>query len=113
MAIQHFLDAVGILKQQKQGKLELDGCPLKAVILDTILQNDPEYHGSHAIRVTNIPPETNKDMLELFFKIRRRSGGGDVEEVFCSTGDAAAVVTFSSAEGKLCPSHSRTIRITP
>ncbi len=88
---------MGILKQQKQGKLELDGHPLKAVILDTSLQNDPEYHGSHAIQVTHVPPGTNRDMLERFFKIRKRSGGGDVEDVFYSTEDDVAVVTFSRA----------------
>ncbi len=71
-------DAVRILKQQKQGKLELDDCPLKAVILDTSHQNDPEYQGSHAIRVTNIHPGINRDVLERFFKISRRSGGGDL-----------------------------------
>ncbi len=92
---------MGILKQQKQGKLELDGCPLKAVILDTRLQNDPEYQGSHATRVTHIPPGTKRDMLERFFKIRKRSGGGDVKEVFYNSEDDVAVVTFSRAESKL------------
>ena len=106
------LDAVGILKQQKQGKLELDSCSLKAVILDTSLQNDPEYHGSHAIRVTHIPPGTNRDTLERFFKIRKRSGGGDVETVFCSSEDVA-VVTFSSAESKFCQPYSHALLILP
>ena len=101
-------DAVGILKQQKQGKLELDGCSLKAVILDTRVQNDPEYHGSHAIRVANIPSGTNKDMLERFFKIRRRSGGGELEEVFYNSEDDVAMVTFSRADSKLSQRHSPT-----
>ncbi len=92
---------MGILKHQKRGKLELDGHPLKAIILDTRLQNDPEYHGTHAIRVTHIPPGANRDMLERFFKIRRRSGGGDLEEVFYNSEDDVAVVTFSRAESKL------------
>ncbi len=111
MTVICLLDAVGTLKQQKQGKLILNGSPLKAVILDTTLQYDPEYHGSHAIRVTNIPPRTSRDKLERFFKISRRSGGGDLEEVFYNSEDDVAVVTFSRADSKLC--ISLTIRKTP
>ncbi|CAC5399477.1 unnamed protein product [Mytilus coruscus] len=47
-----------------------------------------------AIKVTNLPVETTEENLRLFFENKRRSGGGDVDDVTYDSHNASAIVTF-------------------
>lgn len=45
--------------------------------------------------------KTSDDMLSLFFESRKRSGGGDIEEITVDEDRTVAYITFASAEGML------------
>ena len=43
---------------------------------------------------------TSKDVLMMFFESRKRSGGGDVEDMHLNDDESIAYITFRSDEGK-------------
>lgn len=51
------------------------------------------------IKVTGIAAKTTKDALLNFFENKRRSGGGEVEEIQYNEDEGLAEVTFYSPEG--------------
>lgn len=52
-----------------------------------------------AIRVTNIPPNMSRDLIECHFESERRSGGDDFEEVYHDENNQSATIVYKSVEG--------------
>ncbi len=50
--------------------------------------------------VDNIDPGAINEYLILFFENRKRSGGGEIENVYIDHGKGRAVIVFKEAEGK-------------
>lgn len=53
---------------------------------------------SRSVKVTGINPQMSTETLCLYFENKRRSDGGDVDNVLCRNDDF--IVTFVSAEGR-------------
>jgi hypothetical protein len=51
------------------------------------------------IKVTNIPPGTSSDSITFFFENKRKSGGGDIDDLDYDTESQAAIITFKEEEG--------------
>ena len=52
------------------------------------------------VRVTGLKPTLSKDILEVYFESKKRSGGGDIEDIVIMTGKGEALITFEEPEGK-------------
>ncbi|XP_068729497.1 protein mono-ADP-ribosyltransferase PARP14-like [Montipora capricornis] len=59
------------------------------VSMDDTRQNDEK-----TIKVTGVAADTTKDAILNYFENKRRSGGGEVEDVAYKTGSSVAYVTF-------------------
>ncbi|KXJ05535.1 probable serine/threonine-protein kinase DDB_G0271682 [Exaiptasia diaphana] len=53
---------------------------------------------SRDVRVTGISPKTTKDALLNFFENKRRSGGGEIEDIQYNQDEGIADITFCDAE---------------
>lgn len=60
-----------------------------------------EEDGGGAIKVTKIPSDTTKEELDLFFKNRKTSGGGEVEKVKYDKSANSAVIWFKENDGRI------------
>ena len=52
------------------------------------------------IQVAGLPANTNEEWIWLYFENKRRSGGGEVENVDFRRDAGVAFVTFKDADGK-------------
>lgn len=53
------------------------------------------------IFVSSLPKDTSKDDLQIYFQSKKKSGGGDVEEIaFDSTETGIAKIVFADSHGK-------------
>jgi len=58
---------------------------------------------SCAIEVRDLAPDITKHTLSLFFENRKRSGGGQIEDMTFSAEEHRAIITFASPEGCIVP----------
>ena len=80
-------------------KLELEGAQLSVIRLTDIYAGlDRESCQPRAIRVQGICKDTSEELLQLFFENRRKSGGGDLENVDYHNEEGIAVITFKDAD---------------
>lgn len=63
--------------------------------------SEEKEEGGGAIKVTEIPQETTKEELFLFFENAKKSGGGDVEKVEYDTFVQTAVIWFKEDDGMI------------
>ena len=54
-----------------------------------------------AILVEGIDSNTGKDVLEMFFENKKRSGGGEIERIQMFPKDGRAIIRFADKEGKV------------
>lgn len=55
---------------------------------------------SCSILVSNLPPDCDREVVELYFDSKKRSGGGGVQTVEMLPEYNEAIVTFKNAEGQ-------------
>jgi len=55
---------------------------------------------SCAIKVTGLLPDMSKEMIQLFFENRRRTGGGELVDLTLKLEEGWAVVTFENHDSK-------------
>ncbi|XP_062593153.1 protein mono-ADP-ribosyltransferase PARP14-like, partial [Saccostrea cucullata] len=91
-----------VLKRQESSALVMNKQPIE--IEEYHLPADSEVKGEsddlevRAVKVTNLPPKTSEDQIELFFENSRKSGGGEVEKVEFDEDSNSAVVWFKDAD---------------
>ena len=82
-------------------KLELEGARLSVTPLsDNYDGLDRESCRPRAIKLEGIGKVTPSEILTLFFEIRRRSGGGDIEKFDYDNDEGIAVIIFNNANSK-------------
>lgn len=88
----------------RQGKHILDGATLNVMITARSPEVEPHNDGvsqeSRTIEVTGISAKTTKEAILNFFENKKRSGGGEVENVDHDSDQGTAVITFTTAESK-------------
>ena len=52
------------------------------------------------VKVTGLPPDIDKDILEIYFESKKRSDGGGVKNVSLDEHHSVAMVTFTDPAGK-------------
>lgn len=65
---------------------------------DTLNSSVEEDRGG-ALKVTKLPRGTSEEQILRFFENRKKSGGGDVENVDYDEAAGSAVVWFKDADG--------------
>ncbi|KAJ8317273.1 hypothetical protein KUTeg_005177 [Tegillarca granosa] len=60
--------------------------------------HDEEPKGTNMIKVSKLPKGTTKDSLTYFFENRKRSGGGETEDVDFEESDMTAIITFEDPD---------------
>ena len=74
---------------------------LNGATLDATLEmSDNCKEGGKTIIVTGLAAKTTKDSILNYFENKRRSGGGEVENVELQRDKGVAFVTFEDANGK-------------
>lgn len=82
-------------------KLELEGARLSVTPLsDSYYGLDRESCRPRAIKLEGIGKVTSNEILALFFEIRRRSGGGDIEQFDYDDDEGIVVIIFNDANSK-------------
>ena len=56
---------------------------------------------SCGIQVAGVGKDTSKDTVKMFFQNERKSGGGEVEDIWYDDSSGTYAVTFSQGTGKL------------
>ena len=87
----------------RQGKHTLDGATLNVMITarsPVEPHNDGVSQESRTIEVTGISAKTTGEAILNFFENKKRSGGGEVENVDHDSDQGTAVITFTTAESK-------------
>ena len=56
---------------------------------------------SCSIEVSGVNKETSQETLKMFFENRRKSGGGQIEDVWFNKSNGNYIITFENREGKL------------
>ena len=81
--------------------LLLDGAQLSVVRLMTMYSGlDRESCRPKAIKVEGIPNDTSEEYLSMIFENRRRSGGGEIEQLDYDTEEHTAVIVFNEADSE-------------
>ena len=52
------------------------------------------------VKITGLTSPFEEDMLAMFFENKRRSGGGDIENIESDPGKGQAFITYVNSEGK-------------
>ena len=65
-----------------------------------VSMDDTRQNNEKTIKVTGVAADTTKDAILNYFENKRRSGGGEVEDVAYKTGSSVAYVTFVDPNGK-------------
>ena len=65
-------------------------------------QEQANEERSRVVTVKCISPQTTKDALLNFFENKRRSGGGEIEDIQYNQDEGFADITFCSPEGLSC-----------
>ena len=77
----------------------MDGAQLTVTHLSDVYAGlDRQSCRPKAVRVSGIKSHTSKDFLQLFFENRRRSGGGEIDDLEYGEEEGIAVATFKDAE---------------
>ena len=79
------------------GKRKLNDTPVEASFLNP---QSPEEEIRDTIVVEDIPPNTPKQMLQMFFEQKKFSGGGDIKELTFDADSGTATIKFASEDGK-------------
>jgi len=82
--------------QQREHKM--DDKQLSITVLEGVTEElrDQEC----AVLVSDVVPALSRDYIECYFENEKRSGGGTIDEFFCSQPpDNEIVITFSSPQG--------------
>lgn len=53
------------------------------------------------IKVSKIPQNASEDTVRFFFENKRKSGGGDIEDLDYDTETHTAIITFEEEDGML------------
>ena len=81
--------------------IERDKHTLNGSKLDVSLHlRDTTDEKTKTIKVAGLPPSANEEWIWLYFENKRRSGGGEVENVDFRHDAGEAFVTFKYADGK-------------
>ena len=51
------------------------------------------------IKVTAIPPGVSSDYITFFFENKRKSGGGDIDDLDYDEESQTAIITFEEEDG--------------
>ena len=86
------------VKRVQQREHKMNGGQLSVTVLENLTEDlrDQEC----AVRVSNIPATLSQDFVECYFENERRSGSGNIEDVFYSQSAGVAVITFNNPQGK-------------
>ena len=80
--------------------MHLEGAQLSIVpLMDIYAGLDRESCRPRAIKVEGIPKDTSNEFLQLLFENRRKSGGGEIEQLDYDTEDVAVIV-FKDADSE-------------
>jgi len=71
----------------------------KVKLTATLLDSWPDVGGPCAIKVQGFKIGTSRDMIEMYFENRKRSGGENFDELLYEEGNQIAVITFSNPQG--------------
>jgi len=81
--------------------LRLEGAQLSVIrLMDVYAGLDRESCRPRAIKVEGIPKDTSEELLQLLFENRRKSGGGDIEQLDYDTEEDIAVIVFRDADSE-------------
>lgn len=64
-----------------------------------MLFTEQTYDVTSCIKVSSLPPKSNKEIITDFFENSKRSGGGDVEIVAYDETKNTAIITFQDPAG--------------
>ena len=73
--------------------------PLKTKALKSWISLQMASNAIRTILVFDLPPQTTKNELTIYFQSSKKSGGGDVEKVDLTPNGKIAVITFEDEEG--------------
>ena len=75
-----------------------DAADSNGIVTDEATGNDSKAL-SCAIEVRDIAPSAQREILLMFFQNRKRSAGGEIEQLIYHDEEHRAVITFTSPEG--------------
>ncbi|XP_062609393.1 uncharacterized protein LOC134271160, partial [Saccostrea cucullata] len=87
-----------VLQRQESSALAMNKQEIEVEEYHPSADRESEEQEVTAVKVTNLPPRTSEDQIELFFENRKKSGGGEVEKVEIDEATNSAIVWFKEVE---------------
>ena len=92
-------------KKRGKGGIKSERRPVEEKITDDEEASPESSSDEHelescSIEVSRVNKETSQETLKMFFENRRKSGGGQIENVWFNKSNGNYVITFKNREGK-------------
>ena len=93
-------------KKRGKGGIKSERRPVEEKITDDEEASPESSSDEHelescSIEVSGVNKETSQETLKMFFENRRKSGGGQIEDVWFNKSNGNYIITFKNREGKL------------